>query len=69
MNLFKEDKTIVMRWTMYSLFFLFFGYGMGYIQPFEKRMENLIVISVIFALGTGMSVIAMSGLRREGDNE
>jgi hypothetical protein len=54
---------------MYSLFFLFFGYGMGYIQPFEKRMENLIVISVIFALGTGMSVIAISGLRREGDNE
>jgi hypothetical protein len=69
MNLFKEDKTIVMRWLTFSCFFLFFGYGMGYIQPFEKRMENLIVVSVIFALGSGLGVVALSGLRVEDDNE
>ena len=69
MNLFKEDKTIAFKWITYSLFFLFFGYGMGYVHPFEKRIENLIVVSVIFALGSFLGVVAMSGLREESDNE
>ena len=63
MNLFRADKMIMFKWILYSLFFVFCGTAMAQFATFEERMEKLMKISIIFIIGTGLSVIALSGLR------
>jgi len=60
MNLFRPDKMIVLKWILYSSFFVICG---SQIYPtFEERIERLMGLSILFAIASGVIIIAESGL-------